>query len=97
VVLMGVSVMIFFGLPWLDQSPVRSIRYRPVWHLVLLLAFAVIFLILGAFGTLPPENTRNVISQVLTLAYLGFFLLMPWWSRMGEFKPVPARVTFAAH
>ena len=38
-----------------------------------------------------------VRSQILTLSYFAFFLLMPWWSRMGEFKPVPERVTFAAH
>jgi len=97
VVLMGVSVLIFFGLPWLDQSPVKSIRYRPGWHFWLLIAFVVVFVVLGYFGTQPPEDTRNLISQVFTLLYLAFFLLMPWWSRMGEFKPVPARVTFAAH
>ncbi|MGE5339110.1 MAG: cytochrome b [Gemmatimonadota bacterium] len=97
VVMMGASVLIFFGLPWLDQSPVRSIRYRPRWHLTLLFAFSVIFLILGAFGTKPPEPVRNVISQVLTLGYLSFFLLMPWWSRMGTFRTPPARITFTAH
>jgi ubiquinol-cytochrome c reductase cytochrome b subunit len=97
VVMMGLSVVIFFGMPWLDQSPVRSIRYRPRWHFALLLLFAVVFLILGYYGTLPPEPTRNLISQVLTLVYFAFFLLMPWWSRMGEFKPVPARITDVAH
>ena len=39
----------------------------------------------------------NYVSQVGTLVYFGFFFLMPWWSRLGEFKPVPDRVTYAAH
>jgi ubiquinol-cytochrome c reductase cytochrome b subunit len=45
----------------------------------------------------PPSHIGERISQVGTLFYFGFFLLMPWWSRLGETKPVPARVNFAAH
>lgn len=97
VVLMGASVLIFFAMPWLDQSPAKSMRYRPAWHFWLLIAFVIAFLILGYFGTQPPAPIPNLISQVLTLAYFAFFLLMPWWSRMGEFKPVPDRVVFAPH
>jgi ubiquinol-cytochrome c reductase cytochrome b subunit len=97
VILMGASVVIFFGLPWLDQSPVRSMRYRPGWHFAILIAFVVVFLILGYFGTQPPSPVNERMSQAGTLLYFAFFLLMPWWSRAGEFKPVPARVSFAAH
>ncbi len=97
VVLMGASVMIFFGLPWFDRSPAKSMRYRPGWHFWLLIAFVVVFVVLGYFGTQPPSPVNERASQVGTLLYFAFFLLMPWWSRMGEFKPVPARVTFAAH
>jgi ubiquinol-cytochrome c reductase cytochrome b subunit len=97
VVLMGLSVMIFFGLPWLDQSPVKSMRYRPGWHFWMLIAFVVVFLVLGYFGTQPPAPIPNLISQAMTLLYFAFFLTMPWWSRMGEFKPVPGRVVFAGH
>jgi ubiquinol-cytochrome c reductase cytochrome b subunit len=97
VVLMGVSVMIFFGLPWLDQAPARSMRYRPGWHFWTLIAFVVVFLVLGYFGTQPPSPVNQYTSQVGTLLYFAFFLLMPWWSRMGEFKAVPDRVTFAPH
>jgi len=97
VVAMGASVMIFFGLPWLDQSPARSMRYRPRWHFVLLIAFVVVFLVLGYFGTQLPSPVNQITSQIGTLLYFAFFLLMPWWSRMGEPKPVPDRVTFAAH
>jgi ubiquinol-cytochrome c reductase cytochrome b subunit len=97
VVLMGVSVMIFFGMPWFDQSPARSMRYRPSWHFGLLIAWVVAFLWLGYLGTQPPTPAGTLISQVLTLVYFGFFALMPWWSRMGTFKPVPDRITFVAH
>jgi ubiquinol-cytochrome c reductase cytochrome b subunit len=97
VVLMGVSVMIFFGMPWLDQSPVKSMRYRPGWHFWVLMAFALVFVVLGYFGLQPPSPANEYTSQVGTLLYFAFFLLMPWWSRMGEFKPVPDRVVFAAH
>jgi ubiquinol-cytochrome c reductase cytochrome b subunit len=97
VVLMGLSVLIFFALPWLDQSPVKSMRYRPAWHFWLLIAFAVVFLVLGFLGTQAPTPTFTYMAQAGTLAYFAFFLLMPWWSRMGEFKPVPDRVVFAAH
>jgi ubiquinol-cytochrome c reductase cytochrome b subunit len=97
VVLMGVSVMIFFGMPWLDRSPVRSMRYRPSWHFALLIAWVVAFLILGYLGTQSPTPAATVVAQVLTLFYFAFFALMPWWSRMGTFRPVPERITFAAH
>jgi ubiquinol-cytochrome c reductase cytochrome b subunit len=97
VVVMGGAVVILFFLPWLDFSPVKSIRYRPSWHMVLYGIFVVNFLILGYLGVQPPSPIGERVSQVGTLFYFGFFLLMPWWSRLGEFKPVPDRVTFAAH
>jgi ubiquinol-cytochrome c reductase cytochrome b subunit len=97
VLVMGGAVVILFFLPWLDASPAKSIRYRPSWHKWVYAVFVVDFVVLAYLGTQPPSPTGNVISQVGTLFYFGFFLLMPWWSRMGEFKPVPDRITFAAH
>jgi ubiquinol-cytochrome c reductase cytochrome b subunit len=100
VVLMGGAVIVLFFLPWLDQSPVKSIRYRPNWHRLVLGLFVVAFLILGYQGTQPAAPSGSVLerlSQVCTLIYFAFFLLMPWWSRSGTFKPVPERVTFSGH
>jgi ubiquinol-cytochrome c reductase cytochrome b subunit len=97
VVLMGVSVMILFPMPWLDMSPVRSIRYRPTWHKYIYAIFGIAFVILGYLGILPPTEGRTLVSQICTFIYFGFFLLMPWWSAMGTFKPVPNRVTFHPH
>jgi ubiquinol-cytochrome c reductase cytochrome b subunit len=97
VVIMGGAVLILFFLPWLDHSPVKSIRYRPSWHRIVYGVFLIFFLALGYLGSQPPSPAGNYISQLGTLVYFGFFLLMPWWSRMGVFKPVPDRVTFNAH
>ena len=97
VVLMGVSVLILAGMPWLDLSPVKSIRYRPDWHKIVYIVFGIAFLILGYLGVQAPTAIGTFVSQVCTFIYFGFFLLMPWWSQMGEFKPVPSRVTFHPH
>jgi ubiquinol-cytochrome c reductase cytochrome b subunit len=97
VVAMGGGVVILFFLPWLDYSPVKSIRYRPDWHKYLYVVFVLDFLVLGYLGMLPPSPIGERVSQIGTLFYFGFFLLMPWWSRMGVPKPVPDRVTFTAH
>jgi ubiquinol-cytochrome c reductase cytochrome b subunit len=97
VVVMGGAVIILFFLPWLDNSPVKSIRYRPTWHKVLYGMFVVFFFVLGYLGIQPPSATGTLIAQIGTFFYFGFFLLMPWWSTIGTFKPVPDRVTFAPH
>jgi ubiquinol-cytochrome c reductase cytochrome b subunit len=97
VVVMGGAVMILFGLPWFDKSPVKSIRYRPSWNKILYGIFVIVFVILGYLGIQPPTTVGTLMSQIGTLFYFGFFLLMPWWSTWGEFKPVPDRVTFHAH
>jgi len=97
VVIMGGAVVILFFLPWLDHSPVKSIRYRPGWHKWLYGIFIANFLILGYLGTQTPTDIFNLMSQIGTVIYLAFFLLMPVWSCLGSFKSVPERVTFQAH
>ncbi len=97
VLVMGGSVVIFFFLPWLDQSPVKSIRYRPGFHKVLLGVFVVAFAVLGYLGIQPPSPAGSIVSQIGTIVYFAFFLSMPIWSRMGTFKPVPERITFKPH
>ena len=97
VVLMGGAVVILFFLPWLDHSPVKSIRYRPTWHKSLYAVFVVFFVVLGYLGIQPPSEVGTLIAQIGTIYYFGFFLLMPWWTQLGKFKQVPDRVTFEAH
>jgi ubiquinol-cytochrome c reductase cytochrome b subunit len=97
VVVMGGAVVILFFLPWLDYSPAKSIRYRPNWHKTLYGIFVVFFVVLGYLGIQPPSDIGTLVAQIGTVFYFGFFLLMPWWSQLGTFKPVPDRVVFAAH
>jgi ubiquinol-cytochrome c reductase cytochrome b subunit len=97
VVVMGAAVIIMFFLPWLDNSPVKSIRYRPGWNKWLYGLFVVNFFVLGVLGILPPSPIATLVAQIGTIFYFAFFLLMPWWSRLGEFKPVPDRVVFQPH
>ena len=97
VVVMGGSVVLLGFLPWLDSSPVKSIRYRPTWHKFLYAIFIVNFLMLGYLGTQAPSPAFNLMSQIGTVIYLAFFFLMPVWGRIGTFKPVPERITFKAH
>ncbi|MBI4694580.1 MAG: cytochrome bc complex cytochrome b subunit [Gammaproteobacteria bacterium] len=93
VIFMGLGVMIFFLLPWLDRSPVKSIRYRGGLFKGALAIFVVAFVILGYLGALPPTPGRNIMAQICTVIYFLFFLLMPIYTKLDKTKPVPDRVT----
>jgi ubiquinol-cytochrome c reductase cytochrome b subunit len=93
VMVMGGATMILFLLPWLDRSPVRSIRYRPLLHKLMIAMFCVAFVVLGWLGMQAGSTTQTWVARGLTFFYFAFFIAMPVWSRMGSFKPVPERVT----
>ncbi|HET9699774.1 MAG TPA: cytochrome bc complex cytochrome b subunit [Burkholderiales bacterium] len=93
VAVMGAAVVIFFFLPWLDRSPVKSIRYRGPLFKGFLAVFVVTFVVLGYLGVLPPSPGRTLLSQILTFVYFAFFLLMPWYTKIDKTKPEPERVT----
>jgi ubiquinol-cytochrome c reductase cytochrome b subunit len=93
VIFMGLGVLIFFLLPWLDRGAVKSIRYRGPLFKGALGIFVVVFLILGYLGLLPPTPERTLVAQVCTVIYFLFFLLMPIYTSLDKNKPVPERVT----
>jgi ubiquinol-cytochrome c reductase cytochrome b subunit len=93
VVLMGAATLVFFLLPWLDQSPVKSIRYKGPLVKVALALFVIAFLVLGYLGTLSVTEGRTIAAQVFTLIYFAFFLLMPWYTRLDKTRPEPERLT----
>ena len=97
VVVMGGAVLTLFFLPWLDRSPVKSIRYRPLFHKFFYGIFVAVFLTLAYLGTKPPSPAATIIAQACTLVYFAFFLGMPFWTRLGTFKQPPERVTFKPH
>jgi len=90
---MGVAVLIFFVLPWLDKSPVKSIRYRGPKFKIALTLFVIAFVGLGVLGILPSTPLYTVLAQILSVVYFAFFLLMPWYTKNDSTKPVPERVT----
>ncbi|RRQ22623.1 cytochrome b [Thiohalobacter thiocyanaticus] len=90
---MGLAVLIFFLLPWLDRSPVKSIRYRGPLYKGALTLFVISFLVLGWLGTQPATETLTMLARVFTAIYFAFFILMPIYTRMDSTKPVPERVT----
>jgi ubiquinol-cytochrome c reductase cytochrome b subunit len=94
VVLMGASVMIFFFLPWLDRSPVKSIRYKGPITKGALAVFVAAFFVLGYLGTQPVTEGRTLAAQIGTAAYFLFFFLMPWYSKLDKCKPEPERITW---
>ena len=90
---MGLAVLIFFLLPWLDRSPVKSIRYRGPLYKGALTLFVISFIVLGWLGTQPATETLTMLARVFTVIYFAFFLLMPIYTKMDSTKPVPERVT----
>lgn len=93
IIVMGASIFILFLLPWLDRSPVRSLRYRGWCSRMALAIFIVSFFILGYLGTISVTPMRTNIARVCTLLYFAFFLLMPFYTRREKTKPLPERVT----
>ncbi|MGH3273447.1 MAG: cytochrome b, partial [Streptosporangiaceae bacterium] len=91
------SLLAYFFLPWLDRSPVKSIRYRGWIYKTFLGIFTVSFLALMYLGRQSDTPRIVDISRVFIGGYFSFFLLMPLYSRIDPVKPVPDRVTFHAH
>jgi ubiquinol-cytochrome c reductase cytochrome b subunit len=90
---MGAAIVVLFFLPWLDRSPVKSIRYRGPAYKVALTIFSVSFIILGVCGLKPPSGIYPLLAKICTSLYFAFFVFMPWYSALDKVKPVPERVT----
>jgi len=93
VLVMGAAVLVLFFVPWLDRSPVRSIRYRGPIYKVMLTIFVLSFIALGICGLKPPAGIYPTLAKICTVLYFAFFLLMPWYSKFDSVKPLPERLT----
>ena len=93
VVAMGGAIAVLFVLPWLDRSPVKSMRYKGWLSKIWLLVFCISFVILGVLGVLSPTPERTLVARICTILYFAYFILMPFYTRMEKTKPVPERVT----
>jgi ubiquinol-cytochrome c reductase cytochrome b subunit len=91
---MGAAVLVLFLLPWLDRSPIKSVRYRGPVFKVMLALFVIAFIGLGVLGALPTTNVRTLVAQGLSVVYFAFFLGMPFYTRHDKGSvPVPERLT----
>ena len=93
VLAMGGAIVVLFLIPWLDRSPVRSIRYRGPLFRIALSIFTISFLALGYLGTQPATGLYTSLAQVFSVLYFSFFILMPIYTSLDKDEPVPQRVT----
>jgi len=92
-VVMAGAIVLPAVLPWLDRSPVKSIRYKGMWSKVMLGLFVISFVVLGYLGTIAPSPAATAVAQIGTIVYFAYFVLMPWYTRIEKTKPEPERVT----
>jgi ubiquinol-cytochrome c reductase cytochrome b subunit len=93
VIAMGAAIAILFVLPWLDRSPVKSIRYKGIVSKILMPLFGLNFVLLTWLGTMPATDTYTMMARFASVFYFGFFILMPVYTSMEKTKPVPERVS----
>ena len=92
-IVMAAAIAILFVLPWLDRSPVRSIRYKGLFSRVAILMLAAVFIILGYLGVKAPTAARTVLTQICTVLYFSYFIGIYFWTRIESTKPEPDRIT----
>ena len=95
--LMFSSVLIWLFLPWLDRSPVKSMRYRGWMSRTALAVFVVSFIALMFLGLQPAEGLYVILARIFTPLYFAYFILMPFYTKAETVKPVPERLTSNAH
>ncbi len=87
-IVMAAAIAIMFVLPWLDRSPVKSVRYKGLVPKAMILIFASTFIILGVIGVKSPTMARTLLAQVSTVVYFAFFLTMPIWTKPEQTRPL---------
>jgi len=92
VMAMGAAIAFLFIIPWLDRSPVKSIRYRGNYFKIAITVFVISFIVLAYLGTQAPSEAKTMLARVFTITYFLFFILMPFYTHYDKVKPVPERV-----
>ena len=92
-IIMVGAIAIPCALPWLDRSPVKSIRYKGIWSKTMLWLLVISFFILGYLGTQAATPLNTILAQIFTMTYFAYFILMPWYTRIETTLPEPERVT----
>ncbi len=92
-VTMAAAIAILFVLPWLDRSPVRSMRYKGNVSRVMILLFVTSFIILGFLGVKAPTPARTILAQICTIIYFSYFIGIYFWTRYEKTRIEPDRIT----
>ena len=92
-VVMAGAIIVPMALPWLDKSPVKSMRYKGRASKIMLAVLVGSFFILGYLGYVPSTTGRTIAAQFFTMLYFSYFVLMPWYTRVEKTSDVPDRVT----
>jgi ubiquinol-cytochrome c reductase cytochrome b subunit len=93
VVFMGLAIVMLFLLPWLDRSPVKSIRYKGLMSKCLLALFVVAFFRLGMLGMGEGTAIQTIEARIWTFVYFAYFAALWLFSKGEKTKPLPERVT----
>jgi ubiquinol-cytochrome c reductase cytochrome b subunit len=93
---MLLAIVVLFFLPWLDRSPVKSIRYKGILSKIALALFVIAFVVLSYLGLQPADGLYVILARIFTAIYFAFFILMPWYTSIEKCKPAPERVTYHA-
>ncbi|ASQ45075.1 cytochrome b [Legionella clemsonensis] len=93
VIAMGAAIVILFFIPWLDKSPVRSMRYKGIYSRIALAAFIISFIMLGYLGTVIVTPVKQILARIFTTIYFAYFLFMPIYTRYEHCKQVPERIS----
>jgi ubiquinol-cytochrome c reductase cytochrome b subunit len=91
------ALVAYLLLPWLDRSPVKSMRYKGWVSRTFFALFILSFLGLVYVGLHPVQPLLVLMGRICTGFYFAYFVLMPWYTRIDPVKPVPERLTFHAH
>jgi ubiquinol-cytochrome c reductase cytochrome b subunit len=91
-VVMGGAMVIIAFVPWLDKSPVKSIRYKGLFSKLALFILVLSFIVLGYLGMVTPNPLRTALAQVFTATYFLYFILMPFYTKYEKCKVVPERI-----
>ena len=91
-VIMAAGMVIIAFVPWLDRSPVKSIRYKGMYSKLALCSLVVSFFVLGYLGMVRPNPLRTALAQVFTALYFAYFLLMPFYTKYEKCRTVPDRI-----
>lgn len=93
VVGMGSAIVLLLFMPWLDQSPVKSMRYKGYYSKFALGLLVLSFITLGYLGTVPVTPLNLWVARSAATAYFAYFLLMPFYSRFESYRHVPERIS----